>query len=147
MFYPILNFGHFQRVGEASHPGPPRLRILLGNEVPSTGDVSSTVAASPRALAPIAINDSSEDDGENGSVSSTMTVFTDEEDREPRFDVLPHIEFWPFWGPPSPLTHNVKNHGGGGADGEPRRIAGNEQKKTKKTTQDKKLQRKTLEAG
>ena len=66
-----------QRVGEASHPGPPRLRILLGNEVPSTGDVSSTVAASPRALAPIAMHDSSEDDGENGSVSSTMTVITD----------------------------------------------------------------------
>ena len=70
---------------------------MLGNEVPTTGDVSgegeiihdlpSTVAASPRALGAVAMNDSSEDDVENGSVSSTMTVITDEEDREPRSDV------------------------------------------------------------
>ena len=45
----------------------------------------------------------------------------------------PQNEFLPFFGPsPSPLTfHNVKNHGGGGAEGEP---GNEEQKKTKKTT-------------
>ena len=33
------------------------------------------------------MNDSSEDDGGDGSVSSTVTLITDEEDREPRSDV------------------------------------------------------------
>ena len=46
---------------------------------------------------------------------------------------LTHNGCWPFWGPPSPLTfHNVKNHGGGSAEGEPRGIARNEEQK--KTT-------------
>ena len=102
-----------ERVGEASHPSHPRLRVLLGNEVPTTGDASgegraihddlpSTVVASPRALAAVrgevhgiravAMNDSSEDDGENGSNSSTETVVTDEEDREPRSDVHVPLE-------------------------------------------------------
>ena len=66
---------------------------------------------------------------------------------------LHHHEFSPF-GPPSPLTfHNVKNHGGGVAEGEPGGIAKNEeQKKTKKTThrgkprQTEMKQRKTLGA-
>ena len=51
----------------------------------------------------------------------------------------PHHEFWPFLGLSSPSTfHNVKNHGGGGAEGEPGRIARNEEQETKKkTTQDK----------
>ena len=36
---------------------------------------------------------------------------------------------WPFWGTSSPLTfHNVKNHGDGGAEGEPGGIAGQENK-------------------
>ena len=69
---------------------------------------------------------------------------------------LPHNELWPFLGPPSPLTfHNVKNHGGGGAEGEPGGIARNEeQKKTQKTTHRGKprqtyvkQQRKTLGSG
>ena len=69
---------------------------------------------------------------------------------------LPHIEFWPFLGPSLALTfHNVKNHGGGGAEGEPGGIARNEeQKKTKETTQrgkprqtELKQQRKTLRNG
>ena len=56
----------------------------------------STVAASPRALAvargevhgirAVAMNDSSEDDGENQSVSSTVTIITDKKDRQPRSD-------------------------------------------------------------
>ena len=73
----------------------PRLRTLLGNEVPITGDASgegraihddcpSTVAASLLAAArgevhgirAVAMNDGSEDDGENGSDSSTETVIT-----------------------------------------------------------------------
>ena len=82
-----------RRRGVASRS--PRLRILLGNEVPITGDASgegraihddcpTTVAASPLAAArgevhgirAVAMNDSSEDDGENGSDSSTETVVT-----------------------------------------------------------------------
>ena len=36
------------------------------------------------------------------------------------FLFLTHNEFWPFLGPPSPWTfHNVKKHGGGGAEGKP----------------------------
>ena len=85
-------------VSEASHPGPPRLRMLCwAMRCPPRAmcqvrgrvihDLPSTVAASPRALGAVAMNDSSEDDAENGSVGSTMTVITDEEDREPRSDV------------------------------------------------------------
>ena len=80
----------------------------------------------------------------------------------------PHIEFWPFlgrlvftmflpsWilaisGPSSPLTfHNVKNHGSGGAAGEPGGIAKNEKKTTrsrKPRQKEIKQQRKTLGAG
>ena len=69
----------------------------------------------------------------------------------------PIMNFGHFWALlPSPLTfHNVKNHGSGGAEGEPGGIAGNEeQKKTKKTTHrgkprqtETKQQRKTLGAG
>ena len=71
-------------------------------------------------------------------------------------DVLTHNEFLPFFRPSSsPLTfHNVKNRGGGSAEGEPGGIAKNEeQKKTKKTTHrgkprqtEIKQQRKTLQA-
>ena len=51
-----------------------------------------------------------------------------------RCPVSPHIEFWPFLGPPSPLTfHNVENHGGRSAEGVPRRIA-NRIKTTKEDT-------------
>ena len=42
----------------------------------------------------------------------------------------PGNEFWPFLAPPSPLTfHDVKNHGSGSAEGEPGRIARNEEQK------------------
>ena len=67
----------------------------------------------------------------------------------------------PVLDPPPPLSpapftfHNVQNHGGGGAEGEPGGIARNEeQKKTKKTTHrgkprqtETKQQRNTLGAG
>ena len=65
--------------------------------------------------------------------------------------LLPRIEFWPFLGPlPLLLTlHTVKNHRGGGAEGEPGGIA--RERRTKengeKTTQrgnTRKQQRKTL---
>ena len=53
-------------------------------------------------------------------------------------DFLPYNEFWPFFGPPSPLTfQNVKNHGGGSAEGEPGRIA-----RERRTKENKRKQRK-----
>ena len=60
---------------------------------------------------------------ETGHVSLKMSRFT-------------HKNCGHFWALASHLTfHNVKNRGGGGAEREPGRIAGNEeQKKTKKTT-------------
>ena len=45
---------------------------------------------------------------------------------------LPHNEFWPFWGAPSPVTfHNARNHGGG-QEGEPGGIAREQRTKENK---------------
>ena len=87
-----------------------------------------TPSAEPSAVDPEHCSDALSQVCDPYHFSSVPGIFKDV-----RF--LPTMNFGHFGDPPSPLTfHNVKNHGGGGAEGEPGGIARNGTKEKKKTT-------------